>query len=304
MGQIDLINSNGLDGSRGVLKRISVILELIKFSHTIFSLPFVIMSIFIAANGVPSIRQTLIIIFAVIMARSCAMSFNRLIDTKFDESNKRTAYRVTYQKFIGRSFLWFFAIACAVLFVVSAGLLNKLSLYLTPLALIVLFGYSYTKRFTNASHFVLGAALGMAPVGAWVGITGEIGLPAIVLGFAVLFWTAGFDVIYACQDFDHDKMMGLFSIPKRFGIKTALTISLSLHILTVLLLFSLNLYTDLGYIYFVGVCGVTGLLFYEHTLVKPQDLSKINIAFFTVNGMISIGLMVVTIIDIFVVKMY
>lgn len=300
MGQIDLINSNELVGSKGLLKRISVIFELIKFSHTIFSLPFVIMSIFVAANGVPSTRQTLIIIFAVTMARSCAMSFNRLIDTKFDGSNKRTAYRVTYQRFIGRSFLWFFAITCAVLFVISAGLLNKLSLYMTPLALIVLFGYSYTKRFTNASHFVLGAALGMAPIGAWVGITGEIGLPAVVIGFAVLFWTAGFDVIYACQDFDHDKMMGLFSIPKRFGIKTALTISLFLHILTVLLLFSLNLYTDLGYIYFIGVCGVTGLLFYEHTLVKPQDLSKINIAFFSVNGMISIGLMVVTIIDIFV----
>lgn len=294
-----VINNKKSGGGRNLFKKVSVILELIKFSHTIFSVPFVIMSAFVAANGIPSIRQIAIIVFAVTMARSCAMAFNRLIDARYDEHNARTAYRVSYQRFIGRPFMWLFAIVCAALFIFSAGLLNRLSLLLAPLALMVLFGYSFTKRFTNASHFVLGAALGLAPIGAWVGINGEFAPPAFILGLAVLFWTAGFDIIYSCQDLDHDNMMGLFSIPKRFGIKIALRISLALHFLTVALLFLLTCWTGLTFIYIAGVCGVAGLLFYEHSLVKPYDLSKINVAFFNVNGMISIGLMAVTITDIF-----
>ncbi|MGR3317703.1 MAG: UbiA-like polyprenyltransferase [Candidatus Anammoxibacter sp.] len=300
MAQTKVINDNGLGENGNIIRKISAILELIKFSHTIFSIPFVIMSAFIAASGLPSTRQIVIIIFAVIMARSCAMAFNRLVDAKYDEHNDRTKYRVSYQRFIGKTFLWIFAIVCALLFVFASWMLNNLSLMLAPIVLLVLLGYSFTKRFTNASHFVLGASLGLAPIGAWVGITGECPLPPFILGLAVLFWTAGFDVIYSCQDFDHDKAMGLFSIPKRFGIKTALKISWVLHLLTIVLLFLLIPYTDLGFIYVAGVCGVAGLLLYEHTLVKPDDLSKINIAFFNVNGMISIGLMIVTVIDIFV----
>ena len=300
MTQTKVINDNGLGENSNIIKKIATILELIKFSHTIFSVPFVIMSAFIAANGLPPIRQILIIIFAVIMARSCAMAFNRLVDVKYDELNARTRYRASYQKFIGKKFLWIFAIVCAMLFIYASWMLNTLSLMMAPIALLVLLGYSFTKRFTNASHFVLGAALGLAPIGAWVGITGELALSPFILGLAVLFWTAGFDVIYACQDFDHDKAMDLFSIPKRFGIETALKISWGLHLLTVVLLFLLIPHTELSFIYATGVCGVAGLLFYEHTLVKPDDLSKINIAFFNVNGMISIGLMVVTIVDIFV----
>ncbi|MGR3177367.1 MAG: UbiA-like polyprenyltransferase [Candidatus Anammoxibacter sp.] len=300
MTQTNIVNDNGLGKNGNIIRKISAILELIKFSHTIFSIPFVIMSAFIAASGLPATRQIIIIIFAVIMARSCAMAFNRLVDVKYDEQNSRTSYRVSYQKFIGKTYLWIFFIVCTLLFVCLSWMLNMLSLIMAPIALLVLLGYSFTKRFTNASHFVLGAALGLAPIGAWVGITGELALPPFILGLAVLLWTAGFDVIYACQDYEHDKAMDLFSIPKRFGIKTALKISWVLHLLTVVLLFMLIYYTDLGFIYAAGVCGVAGLLLYEHTLVKPDDLSKINIAFFNVNGMISIGLMVVTIIDIFV----
>lgn len=300
--RLKTLNTEPLNPGRehNIFGKISVVLELIKFSHTIFSVPFVIMSAFMAAGGLPSLRQTIIVVFAVTMARSCAMAFNRLVDAHYDEHNGRTAYRVLYQKAIGRRFLWVFAVVCAMMFVLAAGMLNGLSLMFAPVALLVLLGYSYTKRFTNASHFVLGAALGLAPIGAWVGIRGELAWPAAILGLSVLFWTAGFDIIYSCQDFEHDKEMGLFSVPKRFGVKAALQIARILHILTVILLFMLIRYTDLGIIYIVGVCGVAGLLSYEHSLVKPDDLSKVNIAFFNVNGIISIGLMAVTIIDILV----
>lgn len=302
MGQVKTSKFSETEGGQSVFKKIAVVLELIKFSHTIFSLPFVIMSAFLAANGVPSIRQLVIIVVAVTMARSCAMAFNRLVDVKYDELNERTAYRVTHQKSVGKFFMWFFAIACAVLFVVFAGMLNKLSLVMSPIALVVVFGYSYTKRFTHASHFVLGAALGLAPIGAWIGIRGESGMSAYILGIAVLLWTAGFDIIYSCQDYEHDKKMGLFSVPKKFGIKTALRISVAMHVLMVASLFLLLRYTDLSYVYFAGVFIVAGLLIYEHSLVKPNDLSKINVAFFNINGIISMGLMVMTIIDIFVLR--
>ncbi len=302
MEQHNTFSSDGNGCGRGIFNKISTILELIKFSHTIFSLPFVIMSMFLAAWGIPSLRQFIIIVIAVTFARSCAMAFNRLIDTEFDKHNERTAYRVERQKSIGRPFLWLFAIGCAAGFIIASGMLNKLSLMFAPVALVVLFGYSYTKRFTNASHFVLGMALGLAPIGAWVGIRGEFGAPSFVLGIAVLLWTAGFDIIYACQDINHDKTMGLFSIPKRFGAEKALKISFVLHSLMVALLFALIACTDLRFFYFSGVCGVAGLLVYEHSLVKPNDLSRVNVAFFTVNALISIGLMGMAIIDIFVLR--
>ena len=295
-----MINSNGAVEKQTLFKKVAVVLELIKFSHTIFSLPFVIISAFIAANGLPSGKSIIIIVFAVTMARCCAMVFNRLVDTKYDEHNARTAYRVSHQMLVGRPFMWLFAVVSAGLFVISAGMLNKMSLCLAPIALVVLLGYSFTKRFTNASHFVLGAALGMAPVGAWVGVKGGLDFPPFLLGLAVLLWTAGFDIIYSCQDFDHDKTMGLFSVPKRFGISTALKISRALHLSTVVVLFMMVGCTDLRFFYMTGVCGVAGLLIYEHSLVRPDDLSKVNIAFFTINGMISVGLMLVTVVDIFV----
>lgn len=283
-----------------ILKKIAATLDLIKFPHTIFSLPFAIISAFLAAEGLPSIKQLVIILIALVTARSCAMAFNRLVDAKYDECNPRTTYRISHLKFIGRGYVWLFAIVCAGIFILSSAMLNRLSLYMSPFALLILLGYSYTKRFTHASHFILGLALALAPIGAWIGINGEFGLPAFILGIAVLFWTSGFDLIYSCQDVTHDKRMGLFSFPKRFGIKAALRLSLILHIITIVLLVILIRYTTFSFIYLSGVGIVTGLLFYEHSLVKPDDLSKVNLAFFDINGIISIGLMAMSLIDIFV----
>jgi 4-hydroxybenzoate polyprenyltransferase len=280
--------------------RFYAIFRLIKFSHTIFSFPFAVMSAFIAAEGMPETRQLLLIIGALVMARSCAMSFNRLVDAKYDMHNPRTAYRITLQGQIGKTNLWFFTISCSILFIVCAGMLNKLSLIISPLALLIVFGYSYTKRFTNLSHLVLGLSLSLSPIGAWIGVTGEIAAAPFVLAFAVLLWTAGFDIIYACQDLQHDIKAKLHSIPKMMGIKNSLRLSTLLHFLVIITLFLFMYFTNLRYVYFGGVVFVGIMLVYEHSLIKPHDLSKINLAFFTVNGIISMILMVTTIVDIVV----
>ncbi|MBE7445195.1 MAG: UbiA family prenyltransferase [Planctomycetia bacterium] len=283
-----------------LLKKITSILDLIKFSHTIFSFPFAVMSAFLAAGGMPGMKQLLLILAALVTARSAAMSFNRLVDTSYDVRNPRTAYRVELQNKIGRSSVWVFTILCVVLFITCAWLLNRLAFFMAPLAILVIFGYSYTKRFTHFSHFVLGLALGLSPIGAWVGIQGALTATPLLLAFAVVLWTAGFDIIYACQDLEHDVKSGLHSIPKKLGIGGALILSGVLHLFMVLVLLGVSRYTNLGSMYIIGVCIVAALLIYEHSLVKPKDLSKINTAFFTVNGIISVGLMGVTLLDIFV----
>ncbi|OQZ03988.1 MAG: 4-hydroxybenzoate octaprenyltransferase [Candidatus Brocadia sp. UTAMX1] len=281
-------------------KKIVSILDLIKFSHTLFSFPFAVMSAFLAADGLPGLKQLLLILAALITARSAAMSFNRLVDTAYDTHNPRTAYRVDLQKKIGRSYLWVFTILCIVLFVFCAWMLNQLAFFMSPLAVLIIFGYSYTKRFTHFSHFILGLALGLSPIGAWVGIQGTLTATPFLLAFAVVLWTAGFDIIYACQDLEHDVKWGLYSIPKKLGIRGALILSAILHLFMVGVLLIVSRYTGLGVVYTIGVCIVAALLFYEHSLVKPKDLSRINTAFFTVNGIISVGLMGITLIDIFV----
>ena len=286
-------------GFSRLLQKITTLLNLIKFSHTIFSFPFAVMSAFLAAGGMPGMRQLLLIIAALVTARSAAMSFNRLVDTHYDINNPRTTYRVTLQKKIGRTNLWMFTILCATLFILCAWLLNRLALYMSPLAILIIFGYSYTKRFTHLSHFILGIALALSPIGAWVGIQGTLAVTPFLLSFAVVLWTAGFDIIYACQDIEHDIKSGLYSVPKKLGVRGALILSGILHLFMVGILIALPRYTDLGVIYSIGVFIIAGLLFYEHSLVKPKDLSKINTAFFTVNGIISMGLMGVTLIDIF-----
>ncbi|WKZ21044.1 MAG: UbiA-like polyprenyltransferase [Candidatus Brocadiaceae baterium WH-1] len=285
-----------------ILKKTGSILGLIKFPHTIFSLPFAVMSALLASGGLPYPRQLFFILGALIAARSAAMSFNRLVDTGYDHSNPRTAYRVELQEKIGRRNLWIFTIFCISLFLVFAWLLNYLALYLSPLAILIIFGYSYTKRFTHLSHFVLGLALALSPVGAWIGIRGTMAFAPVLLAIAVVLWTAGFDIIYACQDIEHDISSGLYSIPKKLGIKGALILSGILHFLMVIVLLILPMYTGLGIIYSAGICIIAALLFYEHSLVRPNDLSRLNTAFFTVNGMISIGIMCITMIDIFIQK--
>ena len=291
---------NVIEPEQSKLLRLFTIFKLIKFSHTIFSFPFAVMSAFIAAGGMPEIRRLLLIIGALVMARSCAMSFNRLVDAKYDIHNPRTAYRIQLQNNIGKTNLWVFTISCTILFVVCAGMLNRLSLIISPLALLVIFGYSYTKRFTNFSHIVLGLSLSLSPIGAWIGITGSIAAAPFVLALAVLLWTAGFDIIYACQDLQSDIKAKLHSIPKMMGIKNSLKLSSVLHILVVITLVLFMHFTSLNYVYLGGVVFVGIMLIYEHSLIKPHDLSKINLAFFTVNGIISMILMVTTIVDIFV----
>ncbi|OOP55270.1 MAG: 4-hydroxybenzoate octaprenyltransferase [Candidatus Brocadia carolinensis] len=283
-----------------LLKKITSIFDLIKFSHTLFSFPFAVMSAFLAAGGMPGLKQLLLILAALVTARSAAMSFNRLVDTSYDIHNPRTAYRVELQKKIGRGSVWVFTILCVMLFLACAWLLNQLAFSMAPLAILIIFGYSYTKRFTHFSHFVLGLALGLSPIGAWVGIQGTLTTTPFLLAFAVVLWTAGFDIIYACQDLEHDIKSGLHSIPKKLGIKGALVLSAVLHLFMVGVLLAVSLYTELGMMYMIGVGIVAALLVYEHALVRPKDLSKINTAFFTVNGIISVGLMGVTLLDIFV----
>jgi 4-hydroxybenzoate polyprenyltransferase len=258
------------------------------------------MSAFIAADGLPGTRQLLLILGALVMARSCAMTFNRLVDARYDIHNPRTSYRIQLQGLIGKTNLWVFTISCSLLFIVFAGMLNRLCLFISPLALLIIFGYSYTKRFTNLSHLVLGLSLALSPIGAWIGITGEVAIAPFILALAVLLWTAGFDIIYACQDLQHDIKSGLHSIPSKLGIKNSLILSSVLHFLMVIVLFIFMYFTKLNFVYFGGVCFVGIMLIYEHSLIKPHDLSKISLAFFTVNGIISMILMAVTLVDIFI----
>ncbi len=284
----------------GFYERVLTLLELIKFPHTIFSVPFVVMSAFLAADGVPTLKQLLLILGALMMARSCAMGFNRLADFHYDTTNPRTMKWTVMQMELGRSTLWVFTLLSALLFVIFAAALNKLTLYLSPVALAVVLLYSYTKRLSNFSHFILGLALALAPLGAWVAIRASFDIAPCLLAAAVLLWTAGFDIIYSCQDVEHDIRMGLHSIPKSLGIKNALRLSLLLHVLMVAVLLLLTRYTALGNIYLLGVLTTAALLLYEHSLVRPDDLSRVNVAFFTVNGFISLALMGFTLIDIFI----
>ncbi|HLG28869.1 MAG TPA: UbiA-like polyprenyltransferase [Candidatus Brocadiales bacterium] len=275
-------------------------LKLIKFSHTIFSAPFMVMSAFLAEKGMPSLRKFVIIIIALVSARSCAMAFNRLVDLRYDIDNPRTSDRAVLQQKIGCSNVWLFMIGCVVIFVLSAYALNWLSFVLSPVALGIILGYSYTKRFTSLSHLVLGLALAIAPVAAWIGIKGEFSIPPFIIALAVMLWVTGFDIIYSCQDVEYDRGAGLYSLPKKLGIKNALRLSLVSHILTILALLSLMYFSNLHIVYFIGVCLVAGLLFYEHSLVKPDDLSRVNTAFFTVNGLVSLVFMGISLVDIFI----
>ncbi len=280
------------------MKKLKIILEMIKFEHTVFALPFAIMSAFIAAEGVPQLPKLGWILVAMVGARSCAMAFNRLADAEIDGENPRTAMRAIPAGLITRPAVWIFTLVSAGLLVVAAWMLNPLAFALSPVALAVILGYSYTKRFTSLSHFWLGLALSISPVGAWIAIKGQFAWTPIILCCVVLLWTAGFDIIYACQDVNFDKKHGLYSIPARIGIRWALWLSSVLHIIAVGLLFCIPLLAELGLFYYIGVGIVVCIFIYEHAIVKPNDLSRVNLAFFTLNGTISLVLMALSIADI------
>ncbi len=264
-------------------------LEMIKVSHSVFALPFALAALFIAEEGRPSPILLLEVAAACVLARTAAMAWNRFADAAIDARNPRTRGRAIPAGRLSRGAALAAAIASAALFVIVAGAINRLALALSPVALIVLLGYSYTKRFTAHSHLVLGLALGLSPVGAWVAARGEVALLPAVLGAAVLFWTAGFDLIYACQDIAFDRGEGLRSIPARWGAARALVLSRTFHVLTVALLGVVGVLGSLGWIYGAGVAAVAVLLIYEHSLVKPDDLSRVDQAFFAANGIVSLA---------------
>jgi 4-hydroxybenzoate polyprenyltransferase len=266
---------------------------MIKIEHTLFALPFALLGAVLAANGLPGLRPLIWITVAMVGARSCAMAFNRIADREYDAANPRTRGRAIPSGALSVSFVWAFTLLSAALFFLAAAMLNRLTLLLAPVALASVLLYSYTKRWTIASHLVLGWCLSIAPTGAWVAVRGTLNSPVpLLLSLVVLLWTAGFDVLYACQDHDFDRRTGLRSIPERFGIARALWISRLFHAEAFATLVALYLVTGLGALALAGVVLTGALLVYQHTLVRADDLGRLNAAFFTTNAFVSVILFV------------
>jgi 4-hydroxybenzoate polyprenyltransferase len=280
-----------------MMKKIKIILEMIKFEHTIFALPFAFTGAVLAADGLPPWRTVFWIAAAMFGARSAAMGFNRWADRDIDAENPRTKTRALPRGLVTPMQVIMFIAGSSALLVFSAWMLNPLSFYLSPVALAVVFFYSYTKRFTYLSHAFLGLAISLSPIGAWIAVTGKLEPPALVLGASVLFWLLGFDVLYALQDMEFDRKAGLHSIPGRFGIRRSLWISRASHAVTMAALLWLSLLLSLGWLYLAGVFIALCLIVYEHTLVKENDLTKLDIAFFNMNGYISVTVFLFTLMD-------
>jgi 4-hydroxybenzoate polyprenyltransferase len=271
-----------------ILHNLCVTLEMIKWEHSIFALPFALCGAMLAAGGVPAWHQLAWIIVAMISARSAAMAFNRVADAAIDAVNPRTQTRALPTGTLTPSFVTTFVVVSCAVFVLAASQLNHLTLILSPLALAIVLLYSYTKRFTRWSHLVLGFALGIAPAAAWIAVRASLDPRILLLTAAVTFWVGGFDVLYACQDFDFDREAGLHSLPRYFGIRAALVIARLFHVIMLLLLIALVFTFGLGKFAIAGIVAVAILLAYEHSLISSHDLSKLNAAFFTMNGVISV----------------
>ena len=270
---------------------------MIKWEHSFLTLPFGLTGAVIAADGLPHGRQLLWIVIAMIAARSAAMAFNRLVDADIDVSNPRTATRALPAGHLSRQFVVGFTIATSVLLILAARQLNPLAFYLSPVALLIICGYSYTKRFTRWAHLFLGLAMGIAPAAAWVAIRGSLDPRIFIVTTAVMFWGGGFDVLYSCQDYDHDCRENLHSIPRHFGIARALMLSRLFHLVAFAFFVWMVVAFGLGKIAMAGVILVGALLIYEHSLVKANDLSKLNAAFFMTNGFISMLLLLAVTVD-------
>jgi len=271
-----------------VLRSTRVTLEMIKWEHSIFALPFALTGAVLAAGGWPPLRVLLWIVVCMVSARSAAMAFNRLVDSEIDAANPRTAMRALPKGELSRGFVLSFTLLAAGVFVFGAAMLNRLTLELSPIALLVVLAYSYMKRITRWSHVVLGLALGIAPSAAWIAVRGSLDPRALLLTAIVILWVGGFDVLYACQDFEHDRKAGLNSIPQAFGLEGAFWIARAMHLGMAALLFVLLHAFGLGLIALVGVAIVLVLLAYEHSIISPHDLRRMNAAFFTLNGVISV----------------
>ena len=287
--------------------RLRLTLDMIKFEHSVFALPFALTGALLAfrQNGFDSQgigRQLLWIVVAMVAARSAAMAFNRVIDAEIDARNPRTKTRHLPAGLLSPGFTWGFVVAASLLLFFAAFELNPLCLRLAPLALAIVFFYSYTKRFTTFSHLVLGLSLGIAPAAAWIAVRGSLDPRILLLTAAVMFWTAGFDVIYSCQDYDFDREEGLWSVPRVLGIAAALRLARLLHLLMVGSLLALVYTLHVGALAVAGVAAIVALLIYEHSLVKPDDLSRVNAAFFTMNGYVSVLFFLFWAADIFLLK--
>jgi 4-hydroxybenzoate polyprenyltransferase len=286
-----------------VFRRIAVYLEMIKVAHTVFALPFALVGMFLAAretgagNAIPPVRTVFFILLAMVGARSAAMGFNRLADADIDARNPRTKDRAIPAGKMSRAAAGALVLASSLLLVLSAWMLNPLCFLLSPVLLLLLFSYSYTKRFTWASHLVLGACLGAAPLAAWIAVTGEADARILSICFAVLLWVAGFDVLYALQDIEFDLRSGLHSIPRHLGVRGSLRVARAFHLaMAVLLLVGYHLF-ELGAWYLAGLALCFGVLAYEHSIVREDDLSRLDMAFFNLNGVVSIAFCLFTYLD-------
>lgn len=270
-----------------MFRQVAITLEMIKFEHTVFALPFAFLGAFTAAGGVPDLRTIFWILVAMVGARSAAMAFNRLVDAGIDAKNPRTAGRALPAGLVSRGFVLAFTVVSAGIFILAAKMLNPLAFELSPVALLIVLGYSFTKRFTLLSHFLLGLSLAIAPVGAWIAVRGSIDPWIFTLAATVLVWTAGFDVLYSLQDVEFDRTTGLHSIPARIGVKGAFVVARLLHVLTLVCLATFGIHYGFGASYWVGFACALGLLLWQHSIISPRDISRINAAFFTANGILS-----------------
>ncbi|MGC4376288.1 UbiA-like polyprenyltransferase [Fictibacillus sp. Mic-4] len=290
-----------------MVKKLKIILEMIKFEHTLFALPFAyigaILGSVVEEGTFPTLSEWVWITLAMVGARNIAMSLNRVIDEKIDQKNPRTSMRAIPAKLISKTEVYIFIALSFILLLVSCYMLNWLCVQLLPIAALFLIIYSFTKRFTFLCHIVLGITDGIAPLGGWVGATGTLSWPAFILFIGVTFWIAGFDVIYATQDAEFDKKRGLYSIPSYFGIPRALMISRCFHVITFIAYLSLGWITpELGWIYFIGVIVSGGLMIYEHSIISPNNLSKVNVAFFNMNGILSVAMFIFSLGDLLLWK--
>ncbi len=271
----------------GLLNKTRTTLEMIKWEHSVFALPFALTAMLLAAHGLPAWRTIGWIVVAMVSARSAAMAFNRWADADLDAANPRTRTRAIPAGLLTRQFVLGFTLVAVIVFLVAAGELNLLALALAPVALIVLLGYSYLKRITRWSHFGLGLALGLAPAAAWIAVRGSLDARILVLAAAVTLWAGGFDVLYACQDCDHDRAAGLHSLPQAHGLKVAFLVARLMHLAMLALLIWFGVLFHFHALGWVGIAAVTLLLAYEHAIVSPRDLRRLNAAFFTMNGVIA-----------------
>ncbi len=282
-----------------VLRSTRITLEMIKWEHSVFALPFALTAAVLAADGWPTPRTLLLIVLCMVSARSAAMAFNRYADADLDAANPRTAARALPAGQLSRNFVLLFTVAAAAVFILCAALLNHLTLLLSPVALGVVLAYSYMKRLTRWSHLVLGLALGIAPAAAWIAVRGSLDPRILLLTAIVLLWVGGFDVLYACQDFQHDRTVGLRSVPAAFGLEGAFWIARLMHLAVAVLLFVFAHLFGLGPIALVGMALVVLLLGYEHAIISPHDLRRMNAAFFTLNGVISVVFFLFVAADVF-----